>query len=679
MHCAVSAVLTAYRVLPSLCITAHLLGAPLCLPPSFPLQPYLSTRLVSLTLSLSTNPSYVPAMLSLFIIPLFTACALIDASGSVSHYFGDLSVDPPASPQCFPGISQAGKGYDVLYGNPHSTQGPDPGFRDQVFSMSHLTASSSDDNRWLVPQGVDAFQDVSCRLDWSTDIVSDMSRYVSTLAASVAVGASSSFYGSFSASLSYQAARSAIQSRQSSLSKTGAECSLYTVIVNEDYPPPFHFDFQRAVANLLNATGSRDELIRSFVEDFGTHVAFRMTLGARFGQQSELSASYVQSQSQQDIKAGAKASAFNAINAEASFLSDIEQGEQFAGNSSSQSLFTMGSVPPKNGDATTWASKGIHDPAPIHMSNMVPLYNLLAPPFWPKSAPLAALQSEVEAFIDSYCDSIPGANCGESTVDDLCFGGFYSVDDYPLPGHYPRPSPNPVTGQRSCPAHYTAQWMLNDSLAWCLADDPALCRASSFGGFYTDRQLQCQDGNPLAQQSCSCPAGFWTGVSSGWAGDNELFTEDESAADSCRVYYCSRVQKNKTVVGGGFSVVTAAILNPDNGYCSNLRASTGNNWIQGLWNVSDCPPGYGAYLMYSWTTHSSGNPQSGPLLEAGDAYICLLLSSTMFAHLSSPMTAPWRQPIAPGYDSCLPPVMTPSVEDAARHMKLVYRGQHDEL
>ena len=117
---------------------------------------------------------------------------------------------------------------------------------------------------------------------------------------------------------------------------------------------------------------SGQALVR-LVKQFGTHVPTTVVMGARYGQQSEVTAAYLASKSITSIKASAELSVSSVLSTSAMYASNSEQAEEFSRTSTSQSMYTMGSAPPSNGDALAWASSVFTDPAPIQSSGWMTL------------------------------------------------------------------------------------------------------------------------------------------------------------------------------------------------------------------------------------------------------------------------------------------------------------------
>jgi len=125
----------------------------------------------------SRNMSRIPLLLLLLLLFCcllhFVVPAAAKAQGSASALWGNLVVEFPTLPLSFPNVDQVGRGCDIYHGNPRSTRGSDPGVRAPIFSMHTVGPNNvSADGRFILPVGFDVYQDVSCRLDYTSTIIS---------------------------------------------------------------------------------------------------------------------------------------------------------------------------------------------------------------------------------------------------------------------------------------------------------------------------------------------------------------------------------------------------------------------------------------------------------------------------------------------------------------------------
>jgi hypothetical protein len=57
-----------------------------------------------------------------------------------------------------------GKGYDILVGNPLSEEGVDPGFQHEIFEFAYTKNETTEDGKFLVPDGISHRKTTACSL-----------------------------------------------------------------------------------------------------------------------------------------------------------------------------------------------------------------------------------------------------------------------------------------------------------------------------------------------------------------------------------------------------------------------------------------------------------------------------------------------------------------------------------
>jgi hypothetical protein len=448
-----------------------------------------------------------------------------DKYGDIKFHYGDRSSFVPAQPVAFPNIGLVGRGYDFLFANPHSTFGSDPGFRASVFDLESAMNSSgrslSGDQRFIIPAGTSAYQDVSCSLDSETQIITSMSSYAASLQASMS--ANIPFEGSFSMSSDFKYAQSRMSS--SRFTKSTGTCMVYSVELHETDLPPLHPYFIQEVTRVANLP--QPSLgIPSLISHFGTHYITQAKMGSRFGQQSEVSAKYFNSQTSVSLKASASAS-FEIASVSASFSASYDQADSFSSNCTSQSLYTVGSLPPTNGNLDTWASQSIVTPEVIGIQGLQLISTLLTLSNFPHldNGSLSVMSSTFNNKMVVYCDSTTGATCSlsEETKTDNCFGGWYSPQANPT---NTKPLLNIFTGAQNCPAGYTPLGLYLPStstpttggmfdLVFCVSNNADDCDlgsspgtgSTSFAGMYVEAESGCISSPYPSSADCKCPGG----------------------------------------------------------------------------------------------------------------------------------------------------------------------------
>lgn len=441
----------------------------------------------------------------LLVIMTLNMDVVVGARG-ISWHWGDQSVDAPTEALPFPNVHMAGLGYDILYGNPHSTYGTDPGFRSAIFDLKG--SSPSTDGRFLFPAGTDTQQDVSCKLDWQTQVINSAAEYSASLAVSVSV---SGGWGpvAFQGSADYKTVKSETSSASSQFTKTSAECAAYTVRLHPYGLPKFTEYFIQEVSSAVDASNITFAAM-ALIQQFGTHYAGFTAMGSRFGQQSQISTEAGKTMTSQQLKASAKASVGNSLSLQGSTEEQINMGSDFSKNCTSQSLFTIGSVPPPNGDALLWASQTIKDPAPIRMRSLSTIGSLLTGKLFPNLTGIYTLQKAWMDVWNNYCQQQLGvSSCSiPDELDDRCFGG-WMINQNTRPGGQLAPiAPNPITGQYNCPSGYQYTEIWQGSGGYCIASTnllSPLCLNSAFGGMYDIGSLAF---NNVFTNQQSCPPGY---------------------------------------------------------------------------------------------------------------------------------------------------------------------------
>lgn len=66
----------------------------------------------------------------------------------------------PATPPRIP--LYIGKGYDILLGNPLSSEDVDPGFRHEVFDFTFSKGETTEDGKYLLPDGISHRKTTAC-------------------------------------------------------------------------------------------------------------------------------------------------------------------------------------------------------------------------------------------------------------------------------------------------------------------------------------------------------------------------------------------------------------------------------------------------------------------------------------------------------------------------------------
>ncbi|XP_078359953.1 perforin-like protein 1 isoform X1 [Oculina patagonica] len=264
----------------------------------------------------------------------------------------------------FPDLDYSLLGYDILYGYPLAN-GRDPGFRHPIFSANYSKPKQTSDCRYVVPQGFTVIPSESCVVSFESKLVRNKQEMSQHLGVQAKVeGGGWGF--EFSASTSYNKDTSEMSTGEYMYIMSHAQCQNYYSMVDFKNPPPFDPGFL-AAANKLADPNASDEDVIEFIEYYGTHFFTDVTFGAKFVQKHKVSQTAYQSLSKSKISVEVQASYSGLFSIGGGFSLDKEQSEAASNFSKAveTNTFTVGSTPPANGDAMTWASSVQQNPVPM--------------------------------------------------------------------------------------------------------------------------------------------------------------------------------------------------------------------------------------------------------------------------------------------------------------------------
>ena len=210
---------------------------------------------------------------------------------------------------CIPKLPvHVGKGYDILHGNPLA-ETIDPGFQNQIFSYSYKQKRTTEDGKYLIPDGMRATVEASCTFGSDSKEVTGVKSYQDSLKASVSVeggydgGIASA---SFTASVDYQSAKEETSSEKRVVYYSKGDCEKYTLTVPSFNTLPLDTDF---IVGVRRAYEGKIEW-SSLISRYGTHYVVKETLGGRMVISTSFSLQDFQflKSNSIDINAGLKAS-----------------------------------------------------------------------------------------------------------------------------------------------------------------------------------------------------------------------------------------------------------------------------------------------------------------------------------------------------------------------------------
>ena len=234
-----------------------------------------------------------------------------------------------------------------------------------IFKADYVNGKSNGDCRYLLPKGIMAVPDVSCDVSFKSDIVKSKADFHKSLSASANIKGGG-FGFEFSASASYQKSSSEMSSGEYVYIISKAQCTSYFSRIDFANPPPFDDGFLESAKELIEPDSTSKELT-DFLDIYGTHFVSEITFGSSYTQEHKMSSEKFAEKNDEKFSVEVQAGYSGAFSVGGGFSLDSEQ-QQAASNfakSVETTTVTVGSAPPSNGDAMTWASVSKENPVPI--------------------------------------------------------------------------------------------------------------------------------------------------------------------------------------------------------------------------------------------------------------------------------------------------------------------------
>ena len=187
-----------------------------------------------------------------------------------------VTCDPPKLPL------YVGRSYDLLTGNPLSDQ-VDPGFQHSIFEFSYNDKDTTEDGRYLIPDGVSHRKVSSCTFSTDVRTYRGTQSYSEELKAKATI--SGGYKGglvnaAFSASSTYDhVAKSTLESNMS-ITHATAECEAYELSIDI-------FTVNTLLPNFVTGAieSYKSKSWDKFITQFGTHFIYDVTMGGRATQE----------------------------------------------------------------------------------------------------------------------------------------------------------------------------------------------------------------------------------------------------------------------------------------------------------------------------------------------------------------------------------------------------------
>lgn len=188
-----------------------------------------------------------------------------------------------------------------------------------------------------------------------------------------------------------------------------AECQNYYSMVDLTNPPPFDPGFLSWAKTLAEPMTS-DKAVMDFIQYYGTHFFTEVTFGAKFVQHHKVSQKTYESLKENEFSVESQASYSGLISIGGGFSLDKEQREAASNFSKSveTTTYTVGSSPPSNGDALTWAASVHQNPVPM-LYSLSPIDVLFTEPFTkslPPDVNYTAIRENLRNMSDIYCQAL---------------------------------------------------------------------------------------------------------------------------------------------------------------------------------------------------------------------------------------------------------------------------------
>ena len=316
-------------------------------------------------------------------------------------------------PPVFPNINYLGTGYNIFRGNPHSTEGLDPGFMGQALYdlSSYDEGRKTSDGLYTVPDHVNALESLACSFAFSSCGIKEVASYFQSL--KVDVDASYSGFGaSFSGSANYNEVEKNMASRETQYVSSYAYCEVYLAALEPG--AVISEGFKLAVQSLPSENPNLEYL--DFIRAYGTHYIASVRMGGRYGFQSKFETNKYMSMLSNglDVSAAAGYSAAQEINAAIATKTQMDQIKEFNSARQSYSIYQVGGQPPK-GTAMDWAHTVKDDPLPVRY-RLVEIANLFTADNF-NDTKINDKQILLKNAIMQYCNSLLLPLCNSSVPE----------------------------------------------------------------------------------------------------------------------------------------------------------------------------------------------------------------------------------------------------------------------
>jgi hypothetical protein len=322
--------------------------------------------------------------------------------------------------QAAPGFQFLGFGYDLLYGNPLSTQGDaDSGFRTNVFKFSYVDNQTTTDGKWQVPDKTTAIELNECSLEQYIKVIGDNMSYSEAIGVNVA-GNFSGFNTSFQLSVDYQHVEQDTESHENVFAHVTCNCSAYDLTMHIFDHPEVDDDF--VLGSQMLPAAYDEDLYMEFIREFGTHVLTQVRVGGRWGWQMEFTEQSFSHMEGTGVNISAGIAYAGKWAAGISFDVGVHHQDMIAVTKavSHNSTFNVGGT--FSPDVNTWTASVKDDPMPLQL-HLLELSDLFTPLYLPNGTELDAKRESMRHAVRSYCEYVkkhidPKAKCGSQLLEE---------------------------------------------------------------------------------------------------------------------------------------------------------------------------------------------------------------------------------------------------------------------
>jgi hypothetical protein len=312
-----------------------------------------------------------------------------NASLAPNAYYAPIQFPVPTTgqPSSTPGakylnnIDYLSRSYDMFKGNPHfftSTTDPGIGLRN-ILDLTYHNKTTTLDKRYFLPDGMNSIITDSCTLSTRTEFIVGEESYYKSLNMDVSVEEDVNFgifSSSFKSSYDYAEISSNIYKKSNSYIYSYARCSVYSV--NFDGYPKLNKNFANALNDLPLIYNSTT--YSALLEKYGTHYFSYVVMGARYGYQFKMNSLDLANARSSNYSIGIKIGATGAIfgiSVSTGFSEEESSGRKYYELVTEEKIVSVGSKPPADNKASTWAASAHDNPAPIQFT-LRPIYELIS-------------------------------------------------------------------------------------------------------------------------------------------------------------------------------------------------------------------------------------------------------------------------------------------------------------